>query len=94
MGDLIKQKMFAGEVLLFSNGCYSDYNTQFIGVATKDFDIKEQEQKFLQDSNNNQEVSSDGFIGYLIKHGFLIEANATEINCEDYNFSIEWTRKF
>lgn len=101
-------KVKAGEVLIFTNGCYSDYTLQFVGVVFRDFDIEEQKQEFMKNFpleedrekfikygkyETRLEASSDMFISFLIKEGLIVSPSATEVHCGDYDFDVDWVRK-
>ena len=95
-------KATAGQVLIFSNGCYSDYSTHFIGIATQDFDILKTKDLYIEETNQKQHYNkyteqsyydsdcTQGFIEYLIRKGLLVETNNLEIHCGDYGFEIDW----
>ena len=95
-------KATAGQVLIFSNGCYSDYSTQFIGIATQDFDILKIKDLYIEETNKKLHYNqyskqsyydrdcTQGFIEYLIRKGLLVETNNLEIHCGDYSFEIDW----
>lgn len=104
MTDFEIKKAQAGQTIIFSNGCYSDRQTQFVGCAVKDFDILEEKSAFvaqfteedkeeIKHSNDelycNHLIETQGFIEYLIRKGLLIETNNIEIHCGDYDFEID-----
>lgn len=93
MANFDTTKATAGQVLIFSNGCYSDYSTQFIGIATQDFDILKTKDLYIEETNQEQYYNNDctqGFIEYLIRKGLLVETNNLEIHCGDLRFEIDW----
>lgn len=82
-------KTQAGQVLVFTNGEYSDYDTCFVGIATTEFDFyKEQDEykkRFEQDEEDYRYRGSlEGFIEYLIHKGLLVESNNLEIHSDPW----------
>lgn len=78
-------KAQAGQVLIFSNGTYSDYDTCFVGIATTEFDFYKEQEEYKKNKDDDR-CSLEGFIESLIRKGLLIESNNLEIHSEPWGF--------
>lgn len=77
----------AGEVIVLTTGCYSDFGISGYIVACKDFDIKAVAEKFIQ-ANQKKLWSyqySDLFTAYLISEEYAVPVAHREIHLSDYS---------
>lgn len=80
----------AGQVIVFTNDAYSDYEVQRVMVAARDvpiFKLKE----ILEEKDPKME--SEKFINILTSLGYLVNADAIEINTDDYPFRLQYTEE-
>jgi hypothetical protein len=65
----VRKKTRPGELLIISQGSYSDYCVLGFFVVTSAFDPEEESRKFKSDSEYDQ----DNFLAYLLGCGYLLE---------------------
>jgi len=87
-------KIGAGEVLVFTDGSYSDYGINGYAVSTKSFDLKEEAHLFRKTKRSYPSYCE--FIPYLIAKELLVPVAHREIHLGSYNifngdFEIEET---
>lgn len=96
----------AGMAVVFSNGCYSDYNFGEVYVVSQDFNYMDEAKKYAFERMEKayEEEGEDfcipdmeeGFEAYLIKKGLLILCDNREVHLGDYSFfdDNDWEKEF
>lgn len=92
-----------GQILVFTNGCYSDYTLQGVYISKKDFyasEAKKEYEKHIEKVNKEYEkesgilgMTSGGFISFLLKNDFIEATGALNVHLGDYNFEIDMIRE-
>lgn len=76
-----------GELLLFSNGEYSDYGVMTLARATKPFNIQDRLEAYLKchpEQRERYEFDEYGFLAYLTLDGTVVEVEYREVHLGCY----------
>lgn len=102
MQSIDKAEFIPGQTLCFSNGVYSNYELTGVYKCLKYFSLSEVKTKFEKafavpkDSGpiTKFEKTVEAFITFLLNHQYIKQIDAIEIHCGDYDFNLDWVRKF